>query len=234
MRKATMIAAVVAAGVLGTGAVVTPVVLAANHDQTAQRPGPRWDDDGPGSIMGPRTGYGPRHGMRGDVGYRMHGGLGMGMGRGDREDCLPAARGGTLTSEQKQRLAEQAVLEKLSHDVYVVFAEKTGDPRFEHIARSETRHLGAVRTVMSRYDVQDPTKGLGEGELSGDASEAYQKYVAAGSRSAQAALDTARDIERKDIEGLRKAAASLEAPDVEQVYAHLLRASEMHLAAFSG
>jgi hypothetical protein len=248
MRKATMIAAAVAAGVFGTGAVVTPVVVAASEDQGTQQPGPRWGDrpgprwdgdEGPGGMgpglgygmgrgTGPGMSYGPRGGAPGDGAYGMRG------PRGDlRGDCLADAESGTLTDEQKQQLADQAVLEKISHDAYVAFAEDTGDPRFEHIAWSETRHLEAVRTLMDRYDVADPTKGLATGELSGDAATTYQDYLDAGSASTKAALATAREIEQKDIDGLRNAAEGLDAPDVQQLYDHLERASEMHLAVFS-
>lgn len=235
MRKATMIAAAVAAGVLGTGAVVTPVVLAANDDQTAQRPGPRWDGGAPGGGMGPGAGHRMRDhrmrdGMRGDARYGMHHGMGPGRGTGD---CPGYAESGTLTREQKQRLAEQAVLEKISHDVYVAFGKDTGDRWFEHVAWSETRHLEAVRTLMSRYGVADPTRGLDAGEFSGKAQDAYRAYVKDGASSLQASLDTAQEIEQKDIAGLENAADGVDAPDVEQVYEHLARASEMHLAAFS-
>lgn len=232
MRKATIVAAAVAAGLLGTGAVVTPVVLAANDNQTLQRPGPRWNDDGPGGRgRGPGMGHGPGHGVRDGAGHGMGGG--MGPGRGADGDCLADAEKGTLTAEQKQRLADQAVLEKLSHDVYVVFGRDTGDARFEHIAWSETRHLESVRTLLDRYHVADPTKGLDEGELPRDAKDDYNKYIDTGSTSTQAALETAQAIEQKDIAGLARAAAGLDAPDVEQVYEHLTMASEMHLAAFS-
>jgi len=246
MRKATMIAAAVAAGVLGTGAVVTPVVVAANDDQSTQQPGPRRDDrpgprwggdDGPGGMgpgmgygMGRGMGYGPRGGGRDGGGYGMRG---LGPGAGLNGGCLADAESGTLTDQQKQRLADQAVLEKISHDVYVAFADDTGDPRFEHIAWSETRHLEAVRTLMDRYEVADPTKGLATGEFSGDAATTYKEYVDAGSTSTKAALETAREIEQRDIQGLRDAAKGLDAPDVQQVYEHLERASEMHLAVFS-
>ena len=176
-------------------------------------------------------GHGPGHGVRDGAGHGMGGG--MGPGRGADGDCLADAEKGTLTAEQKQRLADQAVLEKLSHDVYVVFGKDTGDPRFEHIAWSETRHLESVRTLLDRYHVADPTKGLDEGELPRDAKDDYNRYIDTGSTSTQAALETAQAIEQKDIAGLARAAAGLDAPDVEQVYEHLTMASEMHLAAFS-
>ncbi len=231
MRKATMIVAAVAAGVLGTGAVVTPVVLAAGEDQTVQRPGPGWHEDAPG--RGP--GGGP--GMREESPARLgEGRYGMDRDRWSGNapaDCPGLAEKGTLTRDQKQRLADQAVLEKISHDVYVAFATDTGDRRFERVARAETRHLDAVRALLGRYGVADPTKGMDAGEFPGEAQKAYQAYVEQGSGSLQAALGTARKIEQADIAELKHAAEGLGAPDVAQVYEHLVRASEMHLDAFS-
>ena len=223
-----MVAAAVAAGVLGTGAVVTPAVLAANDAPTAQRPGPRWDDPAGARGAGSGMGYGFRHGMHRDDGQHLHRGVGPAGGAHERCPVYPPS--GRLTSEQKQRLADQAVREKLSHDVYVAFAKKTGDPRFEHIARSETRHLDAVRALMDRYDVTDPTRGPDE---PGAMRDAYNAYVRDGSSSLHAALETAQQIEKEDIAALKKAAQGLDAPDAERVYEHLIHASEMHLAAFS-
>jgi hypothetical protein len=245
MRTATIIAAAVAAGVVGAGAVVTPVVLAADDDPAPNRYGPRWDDRSGGRGFGPM-----QEEMREEMGRHLRRGMGrapgpragQGMGGGPqwregREpgDCpmLGVATRGELTSEQRSRLARQAELEKLSHDVYVVFAERTGDVRFERIAWSETRHLEAIRTLMDRYGVDDPTEGHTAGEFPGALKDDYDAYVEAGSGSLEAALDTAAKIERDDIAGLEKAVERLDAPDVERVYEHLTHASQMHLAAFS-
>jgi hypothetical protein len=40
-------------------------------------------------------------------------------------------------------------------------------------------------------------------------------------------------VEQADITDLQQAAAGLDAPDVAQVYRHLLAASQQHLAAFA-
>jgi hypothetical protein len=224
MRTKRIVAVALAAGVVGAGAVVTPMVLAADEDPAPY--GPRWDEDGDSG--------------RGRMQERMQErGMGPGMmqGRepGGNGGC-PFAGGaaqGTLTESQKQTLAQQAEKEKLSHDVYVAYFESTGDYRFERVAASEEQHLQALRMLMNRYDVTDPTEGLDEGEFRSDSvDEAYDAYLGEGDGLA-AALKAAQEIEEEDIAGLDKAAKALEAPDAEQVYEHLTVASQHHLEVFS-
>ncbi|HEX6247874.1 MAG TPA: DUF2202 domain-containing protein [Nocardioidaceae bacterium] len=248
MRTATMIAAAVAAGLVGAGAVVTPVVLAMNDDPEPVGAGPRWADDdarGPmgqgngmaqmqGRGQGPGQGSpGQGHGMaRGQV---MGPGNGQGMrGDGDCTQLLEGVDKGTLSDAQQQTVAEQAELEKMTHDLYLVFAEETGDWRFERIAEAESRHLEAVRLLLDRYDVTDPTDGLAQGEFTSDAVQTmYDEYVEEGSESLEAALKVGADHERDDIAALEKFADDVDADDVERVFEHLVDGSEMHLAAFT-
>ena len=247
MRTRSIVATAVAAGLVGAGLVGVPAVLAADTPSPAPY-GARWGDgdDRPGGPMmggdGRRDDAGPqpRTGQRVRLadGVRAWAGAtarGRASGAARVRGLLGGAAQGTLTTAQEQDLAAQAEVEKLSHDVYLAFADSTGDPRFEHVAWSETRHLAAVRTLMDRYDVTDPTAGDRVGEFDSDAVRAaYESAVAEGSGSLQDALDVAAGLERTDIDGLEAAAEGLDAPDVEQVYAHLTAASRMHLAAFSG
>ena len=252
MRTKTMIAAALAAGVVGAGVLVTPVVLAADDQPTDQPYGPRWTDDdstarGPMSGLGNR-GQGPGNGQaqgRGGVpgmGHGMGPGAGQGMGpgagqgmRGDG-DCLLAdgAAQGELTDAQKATVAENAETEKLSHDLYVAFFEQTGDYRFERVAQAETKHLEALQMLMDRYDIADPTEGLDEGDFASDSvQKSYDAYLEDGSASLKAALSVAADYEREDVAALEKFAAEVDAADVDQVFEHLADGSRMHLQAFS-
>ena len=233
MRTSRIAVAAVTTGLLGLGVVVAPIALAADDadpgqsqtacDGTARR-------DGTGMPNGYGGGFGDRaqRGMRGGMGA----GMGQGMG-GGFTTLLEDAEKGTLTADQQAQLAEQAELEKLSHDVYVALAESSGDVRFDHIATAETRHLDAVRTLLGSYGVDDPTEGQEAGAFrTKSVADAYTSYVAEGSTSLEAALAVGEEIERDDIAGLEKADDGLDAPDVELAYEHLLRSSQMHLAAF--
>lgn len=215
----------VAAGALGLGGIAaaspalagTDIFAAARSAVVQQGPG------GPG---------GNGHGIG------MGAGMGSGMGSGMRDGtCLGAdvtAAQGTLTDQQKKTLAAMAQEEKLAHDLYLTFADKYPAPIFDHIAVAETHHLSAVRTLLARYGVADPTAGTAVGTFSDSTVQAtYDRLLARGSTGQTAALQVGQDVERTDISVLRKALTGLTAPDVTQVYQRLLTASQRHLNAFA-
>ena len=225
MRNLTRRAAVlVAAGALGLGglAVAAPALAGADplgHLVVAgSDPGPGWrGGDGTGMGGGP--------------------GLGNGMGTMARDgSCLdPAATAvtGTLTEAQRTTLAKMAQEEKLAHDLYAAFAAGYDAVIFDHIAASETRHLTAVRTLLGRYGLTDPTAGMPAGRFSDPAVQAsYDRLLAQGRPSQAAALRVGQTVEQTDIDDLRAALSGLTAPDVQQVYHRLLAASQRHLTAF--
>ncbi len=166
-----------------------------------------------------------------------------GAGRGWDEDALrgPGAcddcqlEMGTLTDDDIAGLVFMANEEKLAHDVYLAFAERYDLPTFERIAMSEARHQVAVGTILERYGIADPTAELAQGELSDAGLQAlYADLVAQGSASLDAALAAAVQIEVADIADLEQRMAGLDetAPDVFNMYSHLLTASGYHQAAF--
>ncbi|WP_329310069.1 DUF2202 domain-containing protein [Streptomyces sp. NBC_01262] len=163
--------------------------------------------------------------------YGGPGGAGTGM-------CSAAvtAASGTLTTAQKATLARMAEEEKLAHDLYTAFAAQYGDdtPVFTRIAAAETRHLEAVRTLLDRYGIDDPTSGQAAGAFGNASIQAtYDRLFAQGSTSLTAALKAGRTVEVTDISDLTKALSGLKAPDVQQVYDNLLAASRTHQAAFN-
>jgi hypothetical protein len=160
---------------------------------------------------------------------------GMGPGAGQYPDCqgLAAAPSGTLTSTQKATLAAMAEEEKLAHDLYTAFAARYDAPVFDRIAAAETRHLAAVRTLLKRYGVADPTAGKATGSFaSATIQTTHDRLLNQGSASQQAALGVGVTVERDDIAALQQARSGLTTPDVRQLYSHLLTASRRHLTAF--
>jgi hypothetical protein len=209
-------AAVLTAGVLGVGAVS---VLA-----------PAWAGPGPSGPAATTSvpGYG-MHGAGGGMGM----GAGVGMGDGS---CLFSTdvASGTLTGVQKTALATMAEEEKLAHDLYQAFADKYDAVVFDRIAAAETRHLAAVRTLLDRYGIADPTAGKAAGQFASASVQAtYDSYLREGNASLEAALGVGQKVEKADIAALEAARDGLDAPDVELVYQHLLAASRHHLAAFN-
>ncbi|MFJ8962627.1 DUF2202 domain-containing protein [Lentzea sp. NPDC102401] len=140
---------------------------------------------------------------------------------------------GTLTEVQRTALAANAEEEKLAHDLYTAFADRYDLPIFDRIAAAETTHLDAVRTLMTRYGITDPTANQAPGHFATPAVQAtYDQLLAEGTGSQDAALKVGRTVETADISLLRKSLDGLTAPDAQRVYGHLLTASQHHLAAF--
>ncbi|WP_405930743.1 DUF2202 domain-containing protein [Streptomyces sp. NBC_00827] len=163
-------------------------------------------------------------------------GTGVGDGNGPCSltgTAATTAPSGTLSAAQKTTLARMAEEEKLAHDLYTVFAARYDARVFDRIATAETRHLYAVRTLLDRYDVTDPTAGKAAGDFTDATVQAtYDRLLKQGTASVDGALKAGRAFETDDIAALTKARSGLDAPDVEQVYANLLAASRMHQAAF--
>jgi len=185
---------------------------------------------GPGSGrgMGARAGNGSGMG----VGARM--GMGQGSGGGMMGEGITTAAKGTLTAAQKTALAGVAQDEKLARDLYLALAAKyPSDVQFARIARAELMHLTAVRTMLDRYGIADPTKGQAAGVFTSASVQQLYDTLLAGATDSTKALAAGVTVEKTDIADLTNALAGLTAPDVTQVYTHLRAGSERHLAAFS-
>lgn len=212
--------------VVGVVALATAGALAVTGAPAVSAPEPANVNDAPN--MGPGMGPGPRHGWR-RAGRPERGPW---HGDGSCRAGLPAK--GTVTEAQQATLSWLTEEEKVAHDLYVALGDKFGDRRFLRIARSETNHLRAMRVVLQRYDIADPTKGLAPGSFTSQrAQSTYDQSLAQGRASLKAALAVGKEVERADIVALKAARADIEAPDVDRVVTHLLRASRMHLRAFA-
>src|SRR5512138_2479542 len=165
-------ATIVAAGALGLGglAVATPALAGA---------GPF----GPGPASTATADRGPGHGM--GSGY----GMGSGSGAGTCMGLAVTAEQGTLTDAQKATLASMAQEEKLAHDLYAAFAARYDAVVFDHIGAAETQHLSAVRTLLQRYGVTDPTANQPAGAFTDPAVQStYDKLLTQGKANLKAAL----------------------------------------------
>ena len=184
--------------------------------------------------MGNGQGMGSGQGNGMDSG----GGQGNGMDSGGGGGALNITNlaSGTLTDEQKQVLANMAEEEKLAHDVYVALGAKyPEDQQFAHISKSETRHLEAVRALLARYQVADPTAGQAEGSFASVRFQDLYNQLTASATTSADALQAGVTIEQTDIADLEAAKAAVAAaPDVSSVYSHLITASQHHLQAFGG
>jgi hypothetical protein len=161
-------------------------------------------------------------------------------GPGTCDDC--DVQMGTLTPEQEQGLIFMAEEEKLAHDVYAALAEQYDVPIFSNIANAEARHQAAVEVVLERYDIDASMLPEAAGEFYNELlGSLYTSLLEEGSASYEAALGVGVQIEALDIADLESRLAAPEdaaledaAPDVFEMYSHLLAGSQNHLAAFEG
>ncbi len=138
-----------------------------------------------------------------------------------------------LTAIQAADLRSMAEEEKVARDLYRAFAARYPSPVWDNIAAAEASHLAAVRTLLSRYGIADPTAGRAEGSFASSAAQAlYDKMLAAGSSNELAAFGVGRTVELDDIAKLDAAIARVTQTDVRQVYTNLRTASTAHLRAF--
>lgn len=136
-----------------------------------------------------------------------------------------------LSDAEKEDLLYMAEEEKLAGDVYSALNEKWNLRVFDNIIRAERTHESAVKTLLARYSLSDPTKGLGE--FSNESLQRlYDDLVAQGSASVEKALMVGASVEEIDILDLDRSMAKTDREDILLVYNNLRRGSENHLRAF--
>ena len=122
--------------------------------------------------------------------------------------------------------------EKLARDVYLALYEKWELAIFKNIARSEQRHMDAVKTLIDRYGLVDPMLGV-EGDFTNqDLQVLYDELVLKGSQSIEDALLVGAAIEEIDILDLQDGLKETTNLEVVRVFESLLRGSYNHLKAF--
>jgi len=160
-------------------------------------------------------------------------GQGQASGQHQQQSVAGLAAASSIDSATEQNLLYMVEEEKLAHDVYVALGEMYDVRQFDNIARAEVQHQTSVRTLLERYQLDDPTTSMPAGEFVDDGLQAmYDELVASGSASLADAAAAGVTIETTDIADLTDAIASTDAPDVVQVLSSLRDGSERHLAAF--
>jgi hypothetical protein len=145
--------------------------------------------------------------------------------------ALTGQPSGVLIDSEKEGLLYMAEEEKLAGDVYQSLNEKWNLRVFDNIGKAERTHEAAVKTLLSRYSLPDPTKG--SGEFSNETLQTlYDDLVIRGSVSTKDALQVGAAIEEIDILDLEERMDQTDKSDILLVYANLKKGSENHLRAF--
>ncbi len=184
--------------------------------------GPGNQGQGPGAGQGRQGfGQGPGAAQGGQQRTQQH----------DPTANLPAAT--SIDESTEQELLYMVEEEKLAHDVYVALGEVYDVNQFTNIPRAELQHQDAVRVLLDRYGLDDPTTGAAAGEFSNEQLQSmYDELVTSGASSLADAAQVGITVETTDIADLTAAIEGTDAPDVVQVLSSLRDGSERHLAAF--
>ncbi|WP_129410066.1 DUF2202 domain-containing protein [Marinitoga lauensis] len=141
----------------------------------------------------------------------------------------------TLSASEIDGLLQMREEEKLARDVYLTLYDTWGIQTFYNIAQSEQTHMNAVKTILDKYEIEDPitdyTVGVFKNE---ELQKLYYDLVAEGNKSAIDALKVGATIEDLDIYDLDKLLEETDNQDIKLVYENLRQGSENHMRAFVG
>ena len=140
-----------------------------------------------------------------------------------------------LSVAEKDSLAFMREEEKLAHDVYALLDVRWGTSirAFGSIANSEATHTEAVRQLLLRYSLIDPTATLAAGLFQNTILQGlYTQLAAAGAISLIDALKVGAAIEEIDMIDINKALLGIDNQDIVLVYQNLLKGSRNHLRSF--
>lgn len=139
-----------------------------------------------------------------------------------------------LTDDEIAGLLWMREEEQLAHDVYVALSDFWDLRIFENIAASETAHIDAVSGLLDQFDIDDLAAGNEPGEFTDPTlQDLYDRLVADGSASLDAALNVGALIEELDISDLQIRSAATDVSEIIAAYATLERGSRNHLRAFT-
>lgn len=139
-----------------------------------------------------------------------------------------------ISASEKAALLQMREEEKLAHDVYTTLGTVWGVQVFANIAQSEQTHTEAMRALLEKYTITDPSPSDVVGVYSNPTfTKLYNDLVAKGSVSIEEGLTVGALIEDLDIADLEKFIKETDNEDIKLVYGNLTRASRNHLRSFT-
>ncbi len=149
----------------------------------------------------------------------------------DSINSLPTT---TLSDSEKDGLVFMREEEKLARDVYLHFYEKYNTRVFSNIAKAESTHMAALKTLLDKYQLVDPVVDDNIGVFQNEKlAGLYTQLTTAGDVSLVEALKIGLTIEDLDIYDLMEYTKDVTSDDIILVYNNLTRGSRNHLRAFN-
>lgn len=138
-----------------------------------------------------------------------------------------------LTPFEKETIVYTREEEKMARDVYMAMLAKWNINTFSNISASEQKHMDAIQTLLTAYNLADPVGNNGPGVFTNmEIQKLYNDLVAKGNQSETDAIIAGLTIEDMDIYDLQQALQQIQKPDIKTVYENLLRASRNHMREF--
>ena len=123
--------------------------------------------------------------------------------------------------------------ERLVHDLYVDFSARYNKLIFMNIAQSELTHANAVLQLLQRYQIADPSQGIGPGVFADTMlQQLYTRLQTIGTSDLVSALLVSAEAEEMDLRDLSYWSARVDNQDILMVFSNLAKGSRNHLRAF--
>ena len=125
--------------------------------------------------------------------------------------------------------------EKLALDVYTQLDSIWGASIkvFGNISKCEATHTEAVRQLLLRYNLTDPSVNLGSGRfVNATLQGLYDSLVSQGTAALSAALQVGATIEELDLVDIEQGLQGIDNQDIRLVYDNLAKGSRNHLRSF--
>jgi len=147
--------------------------------------------------------------------------------------ALDQISSGELSAAEAEGLLYMREEEKLARDVYLTLYEEWRISIFQNIANAEQTPMDAVKTLIERYDLEDPSVDKGIGVFTNSTLQGlYDQLVETGNLSLGDALRVGAAIEEIDILDLEEYVAQTDKADIQMVYENLTKGSRNHLRSF--
>jgi len=139
-----------------------------------------------------------------------------------------------ITEDIKSWLILMREEEKLARDIYLQLYETYKLRSFFNIAKSEQQHMDAIKTILDKYNIEDPITNNEVGLFTNqELQKLYDELLSKWKQSISDWVQVWIDIEKIDINDLERLLEDLETwSDLYNVYKSLLRWSKNHLKAF--
>lgn len=145
------------------------------------------------------------------------------------ENTAPLA----LTEQEKTDLLFLIEEEKMARDVYLFSGTLYNQNVFQNIPESEQIHMDRIKSLLEKYELENPTEGMAEGEFNNpDIQALYTELTNNSSVSLMGALTAGATIEDLDIADLMSLKQNTDKEDLLSAYDFLLCGSKNHMRGF--